>query len=154
MNKLKTIIVGLLALPVLGLSFTLLTPAATVSAVATENVRCNSTNVSIQKGAACAKSTDQEGSITDVIETVTNVLLFVVGAVSVIMLIIGGIRYTTSNGDSSQITAAKNTIMYGVIGLIVALLAFAIVGFVIDSFTASSGSRGSGATSMIHSATS
>ncbi len=70
------------------------------------------------------------GAIRDVV----NVLLFLIAAVSVIMIIIGGIRYTISNGDSGQITSAKNTILYAVIGLIVALLAYAIVNFVVDAF--------------------
>ena len=65
------------------------------------------------------------------VQTVTNALLYVIGAISVIMIIVGGIRYVVSNGDSAQITAAKNTILYAVIGLAVALLAFAIVNFVI-----------------------
>ena len=47
------------------------------------------------------------------------------------MLIIGGFRYVTSNGDSSQVTAAKNTIMYSVIGLIIAIFAYGIVNFVV-----------------------
>ncbi len=51
------------------------------------------------------------------------------------MLIIGGIRYTISGGDSTAVTSAKNTILYAVIGIIVALLAYAIVNFVLDSFT-------------------
>lgn len=69
-----------------------------------------------------------------IFKTITNVLLFIIGAVSVIMLIIGGIRYTVSAGDSSAVTAAKNTIMYAIIGIIVAILAFAVVNFVITSF--------------------
>jgi hypothetical protein len=51
------------------------------------------------------------------------------------MIVIGGIRYTTSNGDSAGITSAKNTILYAVVGLIVALLAYAIVNFVLTSFS-------------------
>lgn len=70
-----------------------------------------------------------------IFKTITNVLLFLIGAVSVIMLIIGGIRYTISGGDSTAVTSAKNTILYAVIGIIVALLAYAIVNFVLDSFT-------------------
>jgi multisubunit Na+/H+ antiporter MnhB subunit len=62
------------------------------------------------------------------------VLLFIIGAVSVIMLIIGGIRYTISQGDQSQVTSAKNTILYAIIGLIVAILAYALVNFVVTSF--------------------
>jgi multisubunit Na+/H+ antiporter MnhB subunit len=63
-----------------------------------------------------------------------NVLLFILGAVAVIMIVIGGIKYTTSNGDASSVTSAKNTIMYAVVGLIVALMAYAIVNFVIQQF--------------------
>lgn len=72
----------------------------------------------------------------DSIQTVINVLLFIIGVVSVIMIIIGGIRYTISNGDSGQITTAKNTIFYAVIGLVIALMAFAIVDFVVKQFGA------------------
>lgn len=68
------------------------------------------------------------------IEVVTNLLLFVIGIVSVIMIIIGGIRYTTSNGDASQTKAAKDTILYAVVGLIVAIMAYAIVRWVVQVF--------------------
>jgi multisubunit Na+/H+ antiporter MnhB subunit len=61
--------------------------------------------------------------------------LFLIGAISVIMLIIGGIRYTVSAGDSGNVTAAKSTIMYAIIGLIVAFLAFAIVNWVLKALT-------------------
>lgn len=72
---------------------------------------------------------------TGVITTITNTMLFLVGALSVIMIIIGGIRYTISAGNSSNVTAAKNTIMYAIVGLIVAFLAFAIVNFVLGAVT-------------------
>ena len=70
------------------------------------------------------------------IQNAINTLLFVIGVVAVIMIIIGGIKYTLSNGDSAQITSAKNTILYAVIGIVVALLAYAIVNFVSDAFIA------------------
>lgn len=70
-----------------------------------------------------------------IFNTVVNVLLFIIGAISVIMLIIGGIRYTISAGDSGNVTAAKNTIMYAIIGLIVAFLAFAIVNWVLGAIS-------------------
>src|SRR4051812_33519583 len=57
--------------------------------------------------------------------TIVNVLLYLIGAISVIMLIIGGVRYTISAGDSGNVTAAKNTIMYAIIGLVIAFLAYA-----------------------------
>jgi hypothetical protein len=65
------------------------------------------------------------------IATITGVLLFIIGAIAVIMIIVGGIRYVTSAGDSSKVKAAKDTIMYSVVGLAVAILAYAIVSFVI-----------------------
>ena len=73
------------------------------------------------------------GSVEQIAKTITNVLLFLIGVISVIMIVIGGIKYTTSNGDSNRVTAAKNTIMYAIIGIIVAILAYAVVNFVLTS---------------------
>jgi drug/metabolite transporter (DMT)-like permease len=77
---------------------------------------------------------DSKG-LTDMIKTIVNVLLFILGAVAVVMIIFGGIKYTTSNGNSSQVSSAKDTILYSVVGLVVAILAYAIVNFVISSFS-------------------
>lgn len=68
------------------------------------------------------------------VATITGILLFVVGAVSVIMIIVGGIKYVTSNGDASKVKSAKDTVMYSVAGVVVALLAYAIVSFVLRQF--------------------
>lgn len=68
------------------------------------------------------------------IKTVVNTLLYVLGAVSVIVIILSGIFYAVSGGDSSQITRAKNTLLYAVVGLVVAVLAYAIVNYVITAF--------------------
>lgn len=73
-------------------------------------------------------------SVNSPIRTVISVLLFAVGVVSVIMIIVGGLRYVISNGDAGRIKSAKDTILYSVVGLVVALLAFAIVNFVVDRF--------------------
>lgn len=64
---------------------------------------------------------------------VVNVIIGIVGFLAVIMIIIGGISYTTSAGDAQKVKKAKDTIMYGIIGLIVAILAFAIVNFVLEN---------------------
>lgn len=71
--------------------------------------------------------------IEPLIKNIINMLLFIIGVVAVIMIIIGGFRYVVSGGDQSSITGAKNTILYAVIGLIVAALAFAIVNFVVSN---------------------
>ena len=95
---------------------------------------CDMSNLSVQSGADCAQGNGQptnlfagEGSVFG---RVTSILLFIVGAIAVIMLIIGGIRYVVSGGDQNQVTAAKNTILYAIIGIVVAVLAYAAVRFV------------------------
>jgi hypothetical protein len=94
-----------------------------------------------QSGADSARGTDQTANLfgaNGIFRTITNVLLFVLGAISVIMIIIGGLRYVVSGGNSTAVTAAKNTILYAIVGVIVALLAYAIINFVLDSFTGNS----------------
>lgn len=60
----------------------------------------------------------------------TNLVAFLVGIASVIMIVVGGFKYITSAGDNNNITSAKNTILYAVIGLVVALVARTIVIFI------------------------
>ena len=94
----------------------------------------------ITGGKDCARNDEQPENLFNgddsVFQTVTNVMLFLIGAISVVMLIYGGIRYTISQGDSTAVTNAKNTIMYAVIGIVIAILAFAIVNFVVTTFVA------------------
>ena len=65
--------------------------------------------------------------------TIINVIVGLVGIISVAVIVIGGISFATSQGDTAKTTKAKNTVLYGVVGLVVALLAFAIVNFVLQS---------------------
>lgn len=104
---------------------------------------------SISDGAASAKGAQQPADLfgnSGVFSEISSVLLFIVGAVAVIMIVIGGLRYVISGGDATQVQAAKNTILYALIGVIVAILAYAAVNFVINSFVPS-GSSTNGATS-------
>ena len=133
----------LLFIPAIMLMVGVMTPTA--FAVNPDKVKCDDNGkVSLAEGVKCTDTGQGKPSLGGVIKDVTNVLLYILGAVAVIMIIVGGIKYTISNGDSSQITSAKNTILYAVIGLIVALLAYAIVNFVVDSFVANAGSGGGG----------
>ena len=68
---------------------------------------------------------------------ITNTILYIVGIIAVIMLIIGGIRYVVSGGDSKKVTDAKNTVLYAIIGLVIAVFSYAIVNFVITSLPSS-----------------
>lgn len=64
---------------------------------------------------------------------IINAFIFVIGAVAVIMIIVGGFRYVLSGGDSGSVNSAKNTILYAVIGLVIAIMSYAIVNFVLAS---------------------
>lgn len=64
-------------------------------------------------------------------DKVINVLIYLAGAFAIIMIIFGGIRYASSGGSSSSVTQGKNTIMYAVVGLVIAILAYTIVNYVI-----------------------
>ena len=81
----------------------------------------------------CAATTDKLFGVGGIWNRILETFTFIIGAVSVLMIIIGGIRYVTSNGESNQITSAKNTIIYALAGLVVAMLAYALVHFVISN---------------------
>lgn len=104
-----------------------LVPVSTVGAAALDSVCANNPGVS----AVCDKKEDSSDGF---IKNIVNTLLFVSGLVSVLAIIIGGIMFVISGGNSANVAKAKNTILYAVIGLIVAILAFAIVNWVADRF--------------------
>lgn len=94
------------------------------------------TTTPVQDGADAARGDGMPAELigeNGIFTQVTNTVLFAVGIISVIMLIWGGIRYITSGGDSKKVTDAKNTILYAIIGLIIAILAYAIVNFIITA---------------------
>jgi len=80
---------------------------------------------------SCAETGDK--SLGNVSSRVIDIFSIVVGAVSVIMIIIGGFRYIISGGDSTGVTAAKNTILYAIVGLVIVIFAQVIVRFVITN---------------------
>ena len=86
----------------------------------------------VQAGIDAAGGSESTVDTKKVIENIINTMLFIVGVLSVIMIIYGGIQYVISTGDSGKVNNAKNTIMYSVIGLIVSILSYAIVGFVMS----------------------
>ena len=105
---------------------------------------------SLQDGVNAARGDGQPAELlgdTGILTTITNILLFVIGALSVLMLIIGGLRYVISGGNASAVTAAKNTILYAIVGLIIAFLAYAAINFVLGAVAPGSG-VGSGGTNV------
>ncbi|MBI2798402.1 hypothetical protein HYX70_03880 [Candidatus Saccharibacteria bacterium] len=88
----------------------------------------------VSAGASCAQGSAPGGTLPGRIAAVTNTLLIIIGAAAVIMIVIGGLKYVLSQGDENGLRSAKDTIIYAVVGLVVALLAFVIVNFVLSFF--------------------
>ena len=127
MNKVLKTTAGALIVPALAVTISL---ALGVDGVSAQSSIQDGINAS--QGTGVPTELFGDGSI---FTTIVNILLFIIGAISVIMLIIGGIRYTVSGGDAAAVTGAKNTILYAIIGLVVAFLAFAVVNWVLGSLT-------------------
>ena len=93
-----------------------------------------SVSAQVSKGIDTATTSEMKGKSIDgdkgLIKTVVNVLLWAVGVLSVIMIIFSGLRYITSAGDASKTKSAQSTLIYSVVGLIVAIMAYAIVNMV------------------------
>lgn len=109
--------------------------------------------LSVQEGAEAARADGMPVELigpTGVFTKITNTVLYAVGIISVIMLIYGGLRYIISGGDSKKVTDAKNTILYAIIGLIISILAFAIVNFVINAVTGETGETVEAALAIIN----
>lgn len=136
MNKFKQIIISTLAVFIFaGLPVAMIAPDASAQHPKAE--ACKGAG-GVWRGSATSGECDlsKTGADTDLsafIQRIVNILLFVIGAAAVLMIVIGGIRYVTSNGDSASTKSAKDTILYAVIGLVVAVMAYAIVNFVMSN---------------------
>jgi len=123
----RKILIGLAL--VIGLAFPL------VSAVGAQATSVFGDACSSNPNSPVCKQVDTTGGKANkFILDLINTLLFLLGTIAIIAIIVGGIRYTTSDGDSSKVKQGKDTVLYAVIGLIVALLAYTIVNFVIARF--------------------
>jgi hypothetical protein len=92
----------------------------------------------ISSGAGCSQANGTSGNLFaqgGIFHTIADTLIYIVGAVAVIMLIIGGLRYVISQGSKEGVSQAKDTILYSVIGIVVAILAYAVVNFVTSSLS-------------------
>jgi len=101
------------------------------------NGLCSGSNLQFtdNPGQCNVAGSDATTRINDIVHTIVNLLSAVVGIVAVIMIIVGGFRYITSGGNDTSVTAAKNTILYAIIGLVVVALAQIIVRFTLSKLT-------------------
>ena len=132
-KSIRIMLAGILAVPIMALG---LSVAGTIA----QPVFASEVSGGVAGGASSAQGTGQPSDLFGnggIFQKITNIALFLIGAVAVLMLIYGGIRYTVSGGDAKNVTAAKNTILYAIVGIVVAILAYAIVNFVVTSLTPS-----------------
>lgn len=112
---------------------------AMAQATTTPNINqglCNGANLKVSGGTCDSSNGD---TVNNLVATVINIFSWIVGIIAVIMIIIGGIKYVTSGGDSNNISSAKTTIIYAIIGLVVVALAQVIVKFVLNRVTTDAG---------------
>lgn len=125
----NTVLASLFVVPMLA-------PASALAADDITSGLCAGVNLNVSDSTSCnPNSGEAESKVNNLIKLVINIFSLVVGVVAVIMIIIGGLKYITSSGDSNNITSAKNTILYAIIGLVVVALAQFIVKFVLSKAT-------------------
>ena len=103
----------------------------------------------VQSGLSNVSGASTGDDLPGIASKVVNVMLFIVGILAVIMIIFSGIRYITAHGDKGQVESAKNTLIYSIVGLVVAIIAYAIVSWVTGLFSSGSSAAGSGASSYV-----
>ena len=87
----------------------------------------------LNSSSAICKDLENKDGLSNTIKNATNIVLFVAGALAVIMIIYGAIRFMTAHGNEKQVESARLIVTYSVIGLIIAILAYALVNFVLSN---------------------
>lgn len=135
MNKIKVIFSAVIVI-----AFATFAPVLLSSGIASAqytppgSVACGGANGStVGSGADCVNNNAK--TLPQVVSSILNILSWVVGAVSIIMVIYGGFRYVTSGGGQDGVKAGKDTLLYAVIGLVIVALSQVIVNFVLKSAT-------------------
>lgn len=124
MTKIKQLIMAVMV--TLGIALAVVPVAGAVSAI---NNTCAD---KLNANTVICKS--QGDNINTIIKSVVNTLLFLIGVAAVLVIIFGGITYTTSAGSADAVKKAKDMILYAVIGLVIAFSAYAIVNWVLKAF--------------------
>lgn len=132
-NKLTVALSGaLVALALLVMPVLLFSSVASAAASAPnlEQGFCAGANFAIGQTGNCT-TTVNSSSFQGTVTSIVNLITFIVAAIAVVMIIYGGFRYITSGGDPGKVTSAKNTILYGLIGLVIVAVAQVLTRFVL-----------------------
>jgi len=142
-KKIKELSSALVIALSMGLSVPVLAPAVIAHAAPTNVTSglCKGiTSTETEDGSATAEDCTAsenggQAGINRIIKNVINIFSLIIGAVAVIMIIYGGFKYVTSGGNDSNVSGAKNTIMYALIGLVIVAFAQVIVRYVLNKAT-------------------
>ncbi len=123
--KLKSIVVSFVALmSIVGL----ISPVA--YAAESANVACEAI-AEINPAGDCDKKAADKG-INKTVSTILNIISFIAAFIAVITLIVGGLRYVTSQGDANAVKKAKDNILYAIIGVVIVAFSQILVKFVLS----------------------
>ena len=130
MNKIKLLLASFLT--AISIS-TLALPATALVKAQGDALTCG-TQLNLNATGDCKVDEDEANRVNQTLERVVRIFQIVVGIISVMMIIFGGLKYITSGGETNGVKAAKNTILYAVIGLVIVAIAESIVQFVLQRF--------------------
>lgn len=122
------VIVSVLVASILPVS--VLAPQSALAQDASSQASCKALKDINPNSTGCAAS---DGQVNKIIRVALQMLSIVAGVIAVIMVIVSGLKYVTSQGDSNQISSAKNSLIYAIVGIVVVVFAQIIVQFVVDS---------------------
>ena len=129
-QRIKNILAGSMMLALFASAFVM---PVSVYAADIEGNLCAGVNLKVGDKTCDASEADEK--VNSLITDIINIFSLVVGVIAVIMIIIGGLKYIMSSGDSNNITSAKNTILYAIIGLVIVAMSQFIVRFVLTRTT-------------------
>jgi hypothetical protein len=129
-------LVGALSLALAPSVYAMTPSTAPASTTSSENAAANQIcqGASQADGSSGCDSTGTGVKVNTLINTIVNLLSWVIGVIAVIMIIFGGFKFVTSAGDSGKVTSARSTIIYALIGLVIVALAQTLVKFVLGQF--------------------
>jgi len=135
-KKIKLIVAGIVATALIATP--VLAPAVVFADDTTvQNGLCQGANLQVGSSCESINPTTTNEKVNSTITWVINLFSIIVGVAAVIMIIIGGLRYVISGGDSGNVSSAKNTILYAIIGLVIVALAQFVVKFVLTKLNGS-----------------
>ncbi len=121
-------------------------PMQVAAAPQSQSDACN--GLSQLGGTPCAASGSNnspgQDEIANIAKVVVNIISLITGIAAVIMIVVAGVKFVTSGGESSAVSSAKNTLVYAIIGLVIVALAQLIVHFVLNAVLTGSASSGTG----------